>query len=129
MKLTGKEVESESSELPAEEHQCLSECEEDILQVDVDPSELMGEEKLLPTLWFGSSLVTPALVKSYVGKGYFGAGVCRAPEGEETPDPRIGECVFFRDFFVAGLRFPIDLVVQEILSRFKLAMHHLTPMP
>ena len=95
VKLTGKEVESESSELPAEEQQRLSECEEDILQVDADPSELMGEEKLLPTIRFGSSLVTPALVKSYVGKGYFGAGVCQAPEGEETPDPRIGECVFF----------------------------------
>ena len=92
MKLTGKEVESESSELPAKEQHCLSECEEDILQVDADPSELMGEEKLLPTIRFGSSLVTPALVKSYVGKGYFGAWVCGAPEGEDTRSLRKGMC-------------------------------------
>ena len=33
----------------------------------------------------------------------------------------------FRDFFVAGLRFPVDSKVPEILSRFKVKIHQLTP--
>ena len=51
-----------------------------------------------------------------------------APECVEiTPDPRDGECVVFRDFFSAGLRFPLDPVFPKILARFGLRMHHLTP--
>ena len=33
----------------------------------------------------------------------------------------------FRDFFVAGLRFPLDPIVPEILSWFKVKIHQLTP--
>ena len=51
-----------------------------------------------------------------------------APECVEiTPDPRDGECVVFRDFFSAGLRFPLDPVFPKILARFGLWMLHLTP--
>ena len=71
--------------------------------------------------------MTQELVESYVQKGYFGPGVCRAPGDEITPDPRDGECVVLRDFFSAGLRFPLDPVFPKILARFGLWMHHLTP--
>jgi len=47
------------------------------------------------TLRFGSSLFTESLVNSYVDKGYFDAGVCRAPEEEDTPDPREGGTIVF----------------------------------
>jgi len=60
-------------------------------------------------------------------KGYFRPGVCRAPEGEETPEPLEGECVVYWDFFVARLRFPVDPVLPEIFARFGLNMHRLTP--
>ena len=33
----------------------------------------------------------------------------------------------FRDFFAAGLRFPLDPAFPKILARFGLRMHHLTP--
>ena len=66
----------------------LSEGEEDLLNVDADPSELMGSrEKPPPTLIFGQSWASPELVGSYEQKGYFGPGVCRAPKDEITPDP------------------------------------------
>ena len=96
-------------------------------QVEADPLKFMVCEKPEITLRFGRSLVTKALINLYVGKGYFKASVCHAPGGEDTPDPRKGECVVYQDFFVAGLRFPLDSLVPEIFSRFRVKMHHLTP--
>ena len=71
--------------------------------------------------------MSAALIESYVERGYFPAGVCRQPQEEETPDPRDGECVVFCDFFIAGLHFPLDPKVPEILARFKVKIHQLTP--
>jgi len=87
----------------------------------------MKKEKPAPTLRFGPSLMSAALIESYVERGYFPAGVCCPPQGEETPDPQDGECVVFHDFFVAGLHFPLDPKVPEILARFKVKIHQLTP--
>ena len=76
--------------------------EEDISQVDADPSESMGSrEKPPPTLRVGTSLATKSLVGSYAQKGYFEPGVCRDSEGEDSRSSR--ECVVFRDFFVSCL--------------------------
>jgi len=128
IRITAKEFDPENPDHPAEEQQNLSEGEQDISQVDMDPSGLMGgKEKPPPTLRFGLSLATKDLVDGYARRVYFEPRVCRAPEGEEIPDPREGECAVFRDFFVAGLRFPLDHVVPEILSRFGLKLHQLTP--
>ena len=91
--------------------------------VDADPSELMKKEKPAPNLRFGPSVMSAALIESYVERGYFPAGVCRPPQGEETPTPEDGECVVFRNFFVAVLRFPLDPVVPEILAKFKVKIH------
>ena len=65
----------------------------------MDLSQLMGRDRPEATLRFGSSLVTKSLIRSYVGKGYFEAGVCQAPEGEDMPDPREGETVVFHNLF------------------------------
>ena len=128
LKYTARPIGSEDVEPSVEERGQLSEGEEDLSNVEADPSELMGSrEKPPPTLIFGQSWATQELVESYEQKGYFGPGVCRAPEDEITPDPRDGECVVFRDFFAAGLRFPLDPAFPKILARFGLRMHHLTP--
>ena len=128
LKLTARPVGSKGVEPSEEERRQLSEGEEDLSNVVTDPSELMGSrEKPPPTLIFGQSWATQDLVESYEQKGYFGPGVCRAPEGEITPDPRDRECVVFWDFFAAVLRFPLDPAFPKILARFGLRMHHLTP--
>ena len=125
MKITAKDVTEGAASSEEVEH--LSEGEESLSNMDADPSELMKRDKPAPTLRFGPSLMSAALIESYVERGYFPAGVCRQPQEEETPDPRDGECVVFRDFFVAGLRFPLDSKVPEILARFKVKIHQLTP--
>ena len=41
--------------------------------------------------------------------------------------PKMGNVLCFTIFFVAGLRFPLDPAVPEILARFKVKIHQLTP--
>ena len=88
MKITAKEI-TEGASL-SEERDHLSGDEEDLSNVDADPSELMKKDKPVPTLRFGSSVMSAALIESYVERGYFPAGMCRPPQAEETPNPEDG---------------------------------------
>jgi hypothetical protein len=45
---------------------------------------------------------------------------------EEVPEPE-GELVVFEAFFVAGLRLPVHRFVGEVLRRFNVQIHQLTP--
>ena len=50
----------------------------------------------------------------------------RVPGAEEVPEPE-GELVVFEAFFAAGLRLPAHRFVAEVLWRFKVQVHQLTP--
>lgn len=43
------------------------------------------------------------------------------------PEPWACEAIVFRDFFVAGLRFPLEKFVSDVLTRFDCQLHQLTP--
>jgi hypothetical protein len=58
--------------------------------------------------------------------GYFGNGVGRVLGAEEIPEPE-GELVVFEAFFIAGLRLPAHRFVVEVLQRFEVQVHQLTP--
>jgi hypothetical protein len=45
---------------------------------------------------------------------------------EEIPEPE-GEMVVFEAFFTAGLRLPAHRFVAEVLQRFEVQVHQLTP--
>ena len=77
MRITAKEI-TEGASL-SEEKDHLSGYEEDLSNVDVDPSKLMKKDKPAPTLSFGPSVMSTALIESYVERGYFPAGICRSP--------------------------------------------------
>jgi hypothetical protein len=48
--------------------------------------------------------------------------------GEETtPKPRNDEVVVFKSFFKAGLRFPFNKMIAEVLNKFGIFLHQLTP--
>jgi hypothetical protein len=48
--------------------------------------------------------------------------------GEETT-PKLGkdEVVFFKSFFKAGLRFPLNKMIADVLNKFGIYLHQLTP--
>jgi hypothetical protein len=58
--------------------------------------------------------------------GYFGNGVGRVSGAEEIPEPE-GELVVFEAFFIAGLCLPAHRFVAEVLQRFEVQVHQLTP--
>jgi hypothetical protein len=104
--------------------------EEDLTNVDADPSELVAVKsvKSYPLAFvFGESKVTTALIKEYKEAKFFPVGDVRPPSREHVAAPEADEVVIFRNFFTNGLRFPYDLALPSILDKFPVKMHQLTP--
>jgi hypothetical protein len=75
---------------------------------------------------FGVSRMSLVRVQDMQRLGYFGDGVGRVPGAEEVPEPE-GELVVFEAFFIAGLRLPAHRFVSEVLRKFEVQVHQLTP--
>jgi hypothetical protein len=78
------------------------------------------------TVEFGTSRISSVRVQEMQQLGYFGDGVGRISGAEEIPEPE-GELVVFKAFFIAGLRLPAHRFVVEVLQRFDVQVHQLTP--
>jgi hypothetical protein len=78
------------------------------------------------TVEFGVSRMSSVRVQDMQQLGYFGGGVGRVPGAEEVPEPE-GELVVFEAFFIAGLRLPAHHFVSEVLQKFEVQVHQLTP--
>jgi hypothetical protein len=78
------------------------------------------------TVEFGVSRISMARVQDMQRMGYFGGGVGRVVGAEEVPEPE-GELVVFEAFFIAGLRLPAHHFVSEVLQKFEVQVHQLTP--
>jgi hypothetical protein len=78
------------------------------------------------TVEFGVSRISSVHVQDMQQLGYFGNGVGRVPGAEEIPEPE-GEIVVFEAFFTAGLRLPTHRFMVEVLQRFEVQIHQLTP--
>jgi hypothetical protein len=72
------------------------------------------------TWWFG-------LMKKlgYVGKN--DDDLVRFAGDEYIPKPKDDEVVVFKSFFRAELRFPLYEMIAEVLKRFEIYLHQLTP--
>lgn len=83
------------------------------------PFGAKGRSDLSPTTyWIGRSHVTDDDLGEYVECGLIKAslhGLCRAPGQKEVPNPKPYEAVVFWDFSEAGLRFPYEDFVDEVL--------------
>jgi hypothetical protein len=75
---------------------------------------------------FGVSRISSVRVQDMQQLGYFGSGVGRVPGAEEVPEPE-GELVVFEAFFTAGLRLTAHRFMAEVLQRFEVQVHQLTP--
>jgi hypothetical protein len=78
------------------------------------------------TIEFGTSRISSVRVLEMQRLGYFGDGVGQEPGAEEIPEPK-GELVVFESFFIAGLRLLAHCFVAEVLQRFEVQVHLLTP--
>jgi hypothetical protein len=89
-------------------------------------SDLVAKLQPGHTVEFGVSQISSVCVQDMQQVGYFGNGVGRVPGAEEIPEPE-GEIVGFEAFFTTGLRLPTHRFVAEVLQRFEVQIHQLTP--
>lgn len=107
----------------------------DVEVVVIDEEEVgdfveSGALRLPSSYRLGRSQVTEVVLDDYVKDGLISPVVhraCRAPGWEEVPAPESYEAMVFRDFLTAGLCFLCESFVSEVLERFNLHIHHLTP--
>jgi hypothetical protein len=77
---------------------------------------------------FGQSIVTKTRVMSMESYTcYFPKGYGRAPGAESMLEPRANEAVMFKDFFAARLQMPPHPIRVDILCKFQVQLHQLTP--
>jgi hypothetical protein len=79
---------------------------------------------------FGKSTVSEGDLPKMLKLGYFNEEKKELIRfgGEETT-PKLGkdEIVVFKSFFKAGLRFPLNKMIADVLKKFGIYFHQLTP--
>jgi hypothetical protein len=107
-------------------------------QADVEEENADEEEEdyniLTPSkpshLDFEKSTVSEADMPMMMKLGYFGEAkkkLIRFAGEETTLELKDDEIVVFKSFFRAGLRFPLNEMIGEVLDNFEIFLHQLTP--
>jgi hypothetical protein len=78
------------------------------------------------TVEFGTSRISSVHVQEMQLLGYFGDGVGQVSGAEEISELE-GELVVFEAFFIVGLHLSACRFVAEVLWRFEVQVHQLTP--
>jgi hypothetical protein len=110
----------------------------EVEQADIEEDDADEEEEdyniLMPAkpshLNFGKSVVSEADMPMMIKLGYFGEAekkLIRFGGEVTTPTPENDEVVVFRSFFRAGLRFPLNEMIGEVLENYEIYLHQLTP--
>jgi hypothetical protein len=76
---------------------------------------------------FGKSTIKQSHLDNMRGRYFRDISVVRADNRDGTvPAPEENEVVIYRSFFKAGLRFPLNRFVVEVLKIYQIYLHHLT---
>jgi hypothetical protein len=79
---------------------------------------------------FGKSTISEADLPKIVKLGYFSEDkkeLIRFGGEETTPKPEKDEIVVFKSLLKAGLRFPLNRMIADVLKKFGIHFHQLTP--
>jgi hypothetical protein len=118
----------------ADEESPAAETEQvDIEEGDANEGEI-DYDVIMPSkpshLDFGKSTVSEADMTMMTKLGYFkeaDKGLVHFGGEETIPKPKNDEVVVFKSFFKAGLRFPLHGMIAEVLEKFGIYFHQLTP--
>jgi hypothetical protein len=95
------------------------------LQGDEDPTADADEASR--SYCIGPLTITVSRIREMGDLRYFAEGDARAPGEETVPESADDEAVVFEEFFAAGLRMPPHSALTEILWKFRVQLHQLTP--
>jgi hypothetical protein len=76
---------------------------------------------------FGKSTVKKGHIEAMKGKYFRDTTIVRAGGENNGPLPEANEVVVFKGFMKAGLQFPLHKMLVEVLKRFEIYLHKLTP--
>jgi hypothetical protein len=76
---------------------------------------------------FSSSTIGKDWIWTIGGLSYFAKGSAWALGSESVSESCIDKAVIFEDLFTAGLRMPPHPVLTDILQKFQVQLHQLTP--
>jgi hypothetical protein len=103
-------------------------------QADVEETESEDDYSAAPSkpshLDFGKSTISEDDLSKMLKLGYFNEAkkeLVRFGGEETTPKPGKDEVVVFKSFFKAGLRFPLNKMIADVLNKFGIYLHQLTP--
>jgi hypothetical protein len=120
------------TEVAAEDGAPAAKAEYANIEEDVVDEEEEYYNTLMPSkpshLDFGKSTFSEADMPMMVKLGYFGEAekkLIRFGGEETTPTPEKDEVVVFRSFFKAGLRFPLNEMIGEVLENYEIYLHQL----
>jgi hypothetical protein len=106
----------------------------EVEQVDAEELESEDDYSVVPTkpshLEFGKSTISEGDLPKLMNLGYFSEAkkeLVRFGGEEITPNPGKDEVVVFKSFLKAGLRFPLNKMIADVLKKFGIYLHQLTP--
>ena len=76
---------------------------------------------------FGKSTIKHGQIDAMRGRYFRDISIVRARGENNVPLPQADEVVVYRSFMKAGLRFPLDKMLVEVLKTFEIYLHQLTP--
>ena len=86
------------------------------------------KNKAPPTTFFGPTKMTLTMLEDTEKRGVLSPSLRRVPPMTDVyAKPHDDEVIVFKDFFPAGLRFPLDPAVIDIFARYSVFLHHTTP--
>jgi hypothetical protein len=122
---------AEIEQTVADTEQVAAKAEEgDIEEANSDDDYHIAVPSKPSHLDFGKLTVSKADFSKMVKSGYFSDNekkLLRFGGEETTPKPEKDEIVIFKSFLKAGLRFPLNRMISEVLQRFGIYFHQLTP--
>ena len=84
--------------------------------------------KAPPSNFMGPSTMTPNILKDMENRGVIARSATQIPPSSEVyARPAEDEIIVFKDFFTAGLRFPLDPAVVDIFWCYEVFLHQMTP--
>jgi hypothetical protein len=76
---------------------------------------------------FGKSTIKQSQIDAMKGRYFHDIFIVRAGGDNNTPMPKADEIVVYRSFMKAGLQFPLDKFLVEVLKTFEIYLHQITP--
>jgi hypothetical protein len=92
-----------------------------------------GDEDSEDRLWrpshvvFGKSTIKQSDLENMRGRYFRDMSIVRVGGDNNVPAPEEDEVVIYRSFFKAGLRFPLNKFVVEVLKIYQIFFHQITP--